>query len=139
MQTIGTPGFAALPASAVAGPVFVLSGVASLLYAQLPQPIAIRPEDVAGVMMILIPATVIGFLLAYIPNFVGSLIMEVVARHSETAREPILWVAAGALAGVGITALFAGFDPAGAAFRADRHLRFCAWICRRQFDWSRMR
>ncbi|HST37278.1 MAG TPA: hypothetical protein VLK25_11695 [Allosphingosinicella sp.] len=135
MKVIGTPVGAAVPASLVAGPVFVLSYAASLVYARLPHPIVVDPETLLGLATILLPATIVGFMIGYCVNIVGALIMAALSNHIRLVREPPAWVAAGAAIGGSIAFLLDGYGRDGPAFALIATSAICAGLCRRGFDW----
>ncbi|HEV2816575.1 MAG TPA: hypothetical protein VGW40_05070 [Allosphingosinicella sp.] len=85
----------------------------------------------------MIPATIFGGLLAFIPNLFGSLLMASLAERHAAARDPIAWTAAGALAGAGIAWTWPGFGgepPIGFALVLTSAV--CARLCRAQFEWA---
>ncbi|MEA3048982.1 MAG: hypothetical protein QOG84_818 [Sphingomonadales bacterium] len=101
MTTVASPVFAALPASAAAGPVFVLSLAAAQIYSFMPEPVPIDPASLAMTLALLIPAAVAGFLISFLPNAIGAHILSRAGEFSETARAPISWIAVGAALGLG--------------------------------------
>jgi len=126
---------AALAASLAAGPVFLLSLIAAAGYMTLPQPIPIDSSAAIGIPMALIPATVVGFVLAFAPNLLGSAMMAWIAETHAPARDPLAWVAAGALIGAGLAAAFGGLQSPG-GFATIFTSAVCARICRAQFEWD---
>jgi hypothetical protein len=126
---------AALAASLVAGPVFLLSLIAATIYVTLPDPVPLDPSTVFGIVLALIPATIVGFVLAFAPNLLGSAVMAGFAEAHEAVRDPFVWVGAGALAGTGLAALFAEIQSPG-GFATIVTSAVCARICRAQFDWG---
>jgi hypothetical protein len=144
VKTIGSPVFAALPASAAAGPVFLLSLLAAQAYAILPEPVAIEAGGVAGFMVIaLVPTIIVGFLISFVPNAIGAYVLSKAGETSETARAPIFWVGAGAMLGFGAAVLFGAFQPF-ASFQDSAPVIFalvltsavCAGLCRARTRWE---
>jgi hypothetical protein len=135
MKTVGNPLAAAITASLPAGPLFVLSYAAAFAYGQLPAPIVVDAPSLVGLALLLIPATIVGFFIGFALNLVGATIMSALAKHSETAREPVVWIAAGAGAGALLAYLFDVFTPEGPGFALIATSAACAAFCRRGFDW----
>jgi len=136
MSLHGSPGCgAALAASLAAGPIFLLSLIAALAYMTLPQPIPLDASAAIGIPLALIPATIVGFILAFVPNLLGSAVMAWIAEAHEAARDPIAWVAAGALVGAGLAASFGGLQSPG-GFATIFTSAVCARICRARFEWD---
>ena len=133
MPLHGSPGCgAALAASLVSGPVFLLSLTAALAYMTLPDPVPLEPSALFAVALALIPATIVGFVLAFVPNMLGAAMMAWIAEAHEAARDPLAWAAAGALLGTGLAAMFTGvLSPGG--FATILTSAVCARICRAQF------
>jgi len=137
MRTVGTPGYAAIIASTAAGPLFLLSLTGATLYLRMPEPIPVDPSALLGIAAMLVPAFVIGFVLAFVPNLLGASAMATLAERRDAARAPFAWTAAGALAGTGIAALFADFnDDRSVAFALILTSAACARICRAQLHWE---
>ncbi len=137
MRTIGSPGYAAIIASTAAGPLFLLSLTGAMLYLQLPEPIPVDPNALLGIGAALVPAFVVGFLLAFLPNLLGASLMATLAELHEGARTPFAWTAAGALAGTGIAAAFTDFSGDwSSAFALILTSAVCARICRAKLDWE---
>ena len=131
-----TPGAApALIASLVAGPVFLLSLIAAAAYLTLPQPISLDASVAIAIPMALIPATIVGFVLAFVPNLLGSAVMAWIAETHQAARDPLAWAAAGALSGAGLAASFSSLQSPG-GFATIVTSAVCARICRSQFEWE---
>jgi hypothetical protein len=140
MRSKGSPGYAAIVASAAAGPIFLVSLFAAILYLQMPSAIPFGAGEAAALLWasaLLVPSFVIGFFLALLPNLVGASAMATLAESVEEARAPIAWVAAGALGGAGIAVLTSGFgsDPP-IAFALVVTGGLCAGLCRRTFAWD---
>ncbi len=136
MKTRGSPLAAATFASLSAGPLFVMIVIVSGYVTSVPAAVPIPLEFVPTVTLILFLSFFIGAILAFIPILIGCSLMSVAGELSETAQDPLAWVAAGALSGAGIAALTAGFDD-GAPLAAALILTaaICALICRSQFGW----
>jgi hypothetical protein len=140
MKTKGSPGYAAIVASSAAGPIFLISLFAAILYLQTPSAIPFGVGEAAALAAgsaLLVPAFLVGFFLALLPNLVGASVMAALAETVEEARAPVAWVAAGALGGAGIAVLSSGFgsDPP-IAFALIVTGGLCAGICRRTFAWD---
>jgi len=136
MSLHASPGCgAALAASLAAGPVFLLSLIAAMVYVTLPAPIPLDASAAIGIPLALIPAMIVGFVLAFVPNLLGSAVMAWIAEGHEAARDPLAWVAAGALIGAGLAASFSGLQSPG-GFATIFTSAVCARICRAQFEWE---
>ena len=133
MKLVGTPLGATLIASLPAGPLFVTTGALELLYATVPAPISIDPVNLFAFVITLFVSLVPGFLLAFIPVFLGAAFMVRAGEISETARDPVSWVVAGTAAGAFIAFLIDAqmFAP---PFIGTSGI--CAWFCRRQLEWE---
>ena len=138
MTTRGSPGYAAIVASAAAGPVFLASLGAAIFYLQMPRAIAVEELASAALgLAIVIPAFLVGFVLAIMPNVIGAAVMATLSESFGVAREPAIWVMAGGLAGAGIAALTSGFGPEPPiGFALIVTGAVCAAICRRSFTFE---
>jgi ABC-type thiamin/hydroxymethylpyrimidine transport system permease subunit len=136
MKTRESPFFAAIYASAAAGPMFLLSLAAAEAYKFLPQPIPFDPTYLVFLIW-LVPAFVVGFIISFVPNAIGAHLLSKAGEVSEAAREPLIWIGAGAAAGFGLALLFRTFqysDPG--TFALVLTSASCAGICRAWTAWD---
>ena len=123
-------------ASLVAGPSFVTLAVAASLYSQVPNPIAIQPHEVGVFAIALIPSTIIGALIAFIPALMANWLLTALASKLPLFRSPMLWIAIGAAAGYGMATLadFGALDEL--VFASSGTGAICAAICRSRLAYS---
>lgn len=145
MKVNGSPVFAAFATSAAAGPMFVTFTALAYLYLQIPHTVAFGAEDLGTFVLMMVPAAIVGFILAFVPNLLGSAVMATIGESAEWGRSPLAWSLAGGLAGTGLVLLFAprdglfadvGQEGGAAAFALIATSAICARICRGQFDWE---
>ena len=105
-----SPGLGAAMASLAAGPSFVTLFVLESLYARIPAAIVVSPREILAVAAVMVPALLVGFLIAFVPNVVGSQLMEALSRRSDLARLPAAWTIAGAASGAAIAAAVSAND-----------------------------
>lgn len=89
----------------------------------------------AGFVLLVLPfvACPVGFVIAVVPNFVGSLGLHALGVQNDASRLPVFWgMIGGLVAGGGVGATGAPFELA-AAFAATGSA--CALICRSGADW----
>jgi hypothetical protein len=136
-------GWGILWGSIAAGPIFVATTCAILLYAELPKAIAIETswfelDTVMGLILAAVPVTLLGFILALIPNAFGATIIGNLGRHVPFARLPLTWAAAGIVMAVIPISLFGGFRGDQAATAAGLIITsgICALVCRKHTRWS---
>jgi hypothetical protein len=129
--------FTPLLASAAAGPVFVLSLAAAQVYSLMPEPVPIDPTALVMILLLLVPATVVGFLISFLPNAIGAHILSAAGEASEAARAPISWIAVGAALGFGLAMMF-GAPPDGGpvTFALVFTSAACAGLCRARTRWE---
>lgn len=135
MNFTGSPGIAAIPAAAAAGPLFMIGISAAHLYGGLPRPIVVAPEEFLLFAFSLVPAALIGFVIAYLPILVGTLLMRALSERSAFAREPIVWMGAGAALVAAIIMLIDAEIGGAGSFALIATGAACAGLCRRQFTW----
>lgn len=129
-------------ASLAAGPVFLLGLAASAWAATAASPVPI-PADLGfgtfGVVVVTIPAIVVGFVLAIVPNILGATVMTRLGRRNVAMRLPIAWALAGGLA-TGLPFELLSIAPAGddriGVFAFVFTGTCCALICRRRAEWA---
>ncbi|UIJ43681.1 hypothetical protein LZK98_11320 [Sphingomonas cannabina] len=122
-------------ATIAAGPVFVASvGVAVL--ALSPGPIAITSE-LTFALMILLPAIVIGAIIAAIPVTVGAMAMGWLGDRNPAFQLPIMWALAGAATAGGWTP-FVSLGPDEEPFKLALAMTgaISALICRHWLVWA---
>ena len=141
MRVTGPCLFAALPASATAGPIFLLSLSAIHAYSQLPEPIPFDGNAALlllfSFLVMLVPTIMVGFVLSFLPNALCTHILTLAGESSETAREPVLWMGIGGLLGLGIAILFGAFEASIAVTLALMTTSIaCAGICRSRTCWE---
>ena len=137
MRSVGSPVIAALPASAAAGPIFVLSLAAAQAYALVPEPVPFDPGVLLMLLATLVPTALFGFIIAFLPNAIGTHVLSVAGESSETARAPMFWIGVGAALGFGFAMLFGAFEaslPAGFALVVTS--AGSAGLCRRGIAWE---
>ena len=119
---------AAVVASTVAGPIFVIVAAFAETILLVPQPIGVSADEAAAFFVILLTAEIVGFFLAIVPNLIGTSLLSGAAGHNQTARMPETWVGAGAASGA---LLAAAVGAAGiTAFALIATSASCAAICR---------
>jgi hypothetical protein len=123
----------AVRASLVAGPVFLVSLIifGGLLEIATRDP-HWRPP-VREIASLVLPAFIVGFLLALLPNLIATGVMKALSRQMAEFRRPLAWVAVGALLGGALAFLFgARFDSGGLDSLAAMAVTggVCARICR---------
>jgi hypothetical protein len=135
----GTPptGSVAL-ASFAAGPIFLVSTALAALYLELPRPVplALRYEEIALVFMAFIPAIFIGFLLSFVPNFLGSRLLLFTGGALPAARGRVVWTGTGALLGAAIACLTGAITEPAFGFGLIATSACCAAICRLSAYWD---
>lgn len=121
-------------AALIAGPCFVLSTSAAVLYGRIPEPIIITPGEFFGLLFLMIPASLVGFILGFLPSLLGSVIMGWLARHIPALRLAPIWtLVGGALAGI---PYFMEPEDASFGFAFVVTGAICATICRRHWRWD---
>jgi hypothetical protein len=122
---------AAALASLAAGPIFLTSSSLVDLYLRVPAPIEIDGSVISAFLLFMLPATLIGALLAFVPNMLGTLVMVLWSRRSWLARTPPAWMLVGAASGGGLACALTdgGPDlvPTAAMFLTGG---LCAALCR---------
>ena len=126
---------ALLPAFA-AGPLFVATYACASLYLQMPRPILLEPSEMASLLVIMVPASLVGFVIGFVPIALGGAIMAALSERFEEARLPQSWAAAGALAGAGLDRLLFAQTPWSGPqdFAIIATSAACATLC-----WAMMR
>ena len=93
-------------ASLLAGPVFVTSCALASLYLKLPKPVVVSGSEFGLFLVLLGPALIAGFLLAFVPVAIGTAALVALGERSPAFRSPGMWSAVGAAIGIGlVTAL----------------------------------
>jgi hypothetical protein len=124
-------GAAAALASLTAGPIFITALPVADLYLRLPAPIVIDGSDILTLVQLVPLVALIGALIAFVPNMLGTLIMAQWSRRSWLARTPPAWIVVGGASGGGLGYLSTGDWPdhvLTAAFILTGGL--CAALCR---------
>ena len=119
-------------ASIAAGPIYVVALTFSGVFQLAGQDPYWRPQ-ILEMLSLLLPSFIVGFLLAIVPNLLGTMAMTALSRRSDEARHPAAWVAAGAFSGAALAFLFgARFDPDGLGAISALAVTggACAGICR---------
>lgn len=135
MNFSGSPGIAAIPAAAAAGPLYIASAAAAHLYGQVPRPVVVTLPEFLMFAFSLVPAALIGFVIAYLPILVGTLLMRALSEQSAFAREPIVWMGAGAALVAAVMLLIDAEIGGVGSFALIATAAACAGLCRRQFTW----
>ena len=131
---------AAALASLIAGPAFITAFPLIEFYRSLPAPIEIDGADILSLLQIMPTFALIGALIAFIPNLVGTLVMSRWSYRSWLARTPLAWIVAGGISGGAIGYLLTGGDTIlglTPAFVVTGGL--CAGMCRLLVDLGRTR
>ncbi len=123
-------------ASLAAGPIFLVSTGLASAYLQLPRPVSVDPAQVAPLILLFIPAIIIGFVLSFIPNLIGSSLLRFTGGAFPTARARPVWIGAGALAGTAIAWSIGAFAGPAYAFGLIFTSAGCAAICRLSAYWD---
>lgn len=107
-----------MPATLAAGPLFLLGMVIGAL---INDPAAAIPLDIwpdeTSLLLILVelPAgllfvTIIGSLIAFVPNLIGATVMAWLSDRNEGAQLPVTWAIVGGLASAGFASFVVGDD-----------------------------
>ena len=123
------PAHSALVASLAAGPLFVLM-IGLLAVATSSRPIAVDPtivDAIVGLPLVI----VFGFMLALLPNLLGSALLDTLARHHEGWRLPVIWGLVGAAGGYAATWIGGTAPDPLVAAALSLTGAGCALICRR--------
>lgn len=94
----------------IAGPLFVSLVLATMLYAQLPQAIAIDLKAIAALPVILLLAAIFGPFIACIPIAIGTVAMHGLSRSCRLLDSPLIWLLTGAAIGTGTSYATGLFD-----------------------------
>ncbi|HEY5711867.1 MAG TPA: hypothetical protein VIT38_08225 [Allosphingosinicella sp.] len=134
-------GAAALIASVLAGPIFVLTFALSLYVRQIPDPILLPDlnfQFLSLALIVIIPMVMVGFMVSLFPNLIGAAVMTEFANHHEAAQSPLVWIVAGAAVGTGIAWLgyYQELDPLN-FFPPIATSAACAGLCWHFMGWSR--
>ena len=130
-------GFGPLFAAIAAGPIFLTALMLGMGYASLPQAIPVDPDAPLVVLVYLIPATIVGILLAIIPCMIGCALMAHLGRIVPFMRLPPFWALAGMLPivlGIAVTGFESEAAPAYFALLTTGAA--CALICRKFTCWE---
>ena len=134
MERTGSVGTAAAVASLFAGPLFLTTTAAAGFYLELPKPVIITGPQLMAFLIWLIPATLVGMIIAFPLNVIGSAWMVAMADSTEAARIPAVWALAGAGIGAAIGSLF--WPNYELSFALASTAAICATICRSYVDWE---
>ena len=122
---------AVITASAAAGPLFIAWMALLSLIEHFPQPVVITFFEISLFLGLLVPALVVGAILALLPNLIGTALMRLLAEHVEIARAPFVWAAAGAIVGGSIGLLLGWTYTDSTVLALALTGAGCAWICSR--------
>ncbi|UZK67104.1 hypothetical protein [Sphingomonas sp. M1-B02] len=86
-------------AGVAAGPMFLITTGAAMLYLSLPAPILIEPYEIVMAAVLLLPASIFGAFIGLPVSALGCLAMARLGYSFAAARSPLAWGLAGALAG----------------------------------------
>jgi hypothetical protein len=138
MKAAGSPVFAAFAASAAAGPLFLALCACAYLYGQLPHPITVAAADFGMFAALMAPAFIVGFIIAFVPNLLGSAVMATIGESADWGRSPVAWSLAGGFAGAGLALLFYPRDAEAwpGIFALVLTSAICARICRAFMAWE---
>jgi hypothetical protein len=137
MKRARSPLYSAIVPSAAAGPVFLLSLAATYAYGLVPRSIDVPLVYLPAFLLALVPATIIGFLLSYLPNAFGTFILSAAGEISEVGREPAVWLLVGAGLGFLIALLFdVAPDNDIGTFALVATSAISAGLCRAQTRWE---
>lgn len=119
-----------------AGPLFLVSTALAAFYLQLPEPLVV-PLDVAGLfVMILVPSVIVGSLLSFVPNWIGSRLLLLIGEILPASRSRLVWLGAGILLGSLIAWLASAFDSPPIAFGLIATSACSAAISRHSACWD---
>jgi hypothetical protein len=136
MKTARSPWYNAIVPSVAAGPIFLVGLAAAQAYGQVPKPIDVELAFLAVGLLVAIPAAIVGFVLSYFVNAIGTAILSAAGEVGEMGRDPLLWVAVGAATGMLLSILFGAFPDSGVAtFALIFTSSICAGLCRAQTRW----
>ncbi|MFL6859054.1 MAG: hypothetical protein ACJ8EB_14275 [Allosphingosinicella sp.] len=130
--------FSPLLAAITAGPVFILSMGAAMLYLQLPRPIIVPLRDVPSFILILQVAAMVSLIVALIPALIATHLLAAAGECWPAARDTGLWLAAGMLVGAAPPLLDLGSGALTPAILLPWALTgaWTAWMCRRGVEWD---
>lgn len=121
------------PAALAAGPIFLTAAALATLYLELPRPVVVPLQSILHFLFLLIPATVVGTILATLPVLLAAAMLHWLGRHSDVLRSTMAWVAVGAGAGALLAWLIdTGFQERQLGFALTATAATCALITRRR-------
>ena len=128
---------AILYACLLAGPVFLTSTALASLYLKLPQPILVSGSEFGLFLMMMLPALIVGFLLALVPVTLGTAALFALGEKNAAFRLPGMWAAVGAASGIALTILFKLEGPwREVSFALVVTSAVCARMARNFVDWT---
>lgn len=123
-------------ASLAAGPIFLASAGLAFAYLELPRPVVVDPAQMVPGLLSFIPAIIVGFILAIVPNLAGSYLMHFTGRAFPATRPRLIWFGTGALVGAAIAGSTGAFAEPAYAFALILTSACCARICRLSACWD---
>lgn len=124
-------------AAVAAGPVFVTVTTLASLYLRLPAAIVVTAEAVGVFCLALIPATLLGAIVALPVNAIGALLMTYLGKHLPVVRSSAAWAIAGGVKGGIVAALLdLGDSEPSLAFGLVVTSALCGWLCSRWLRWA---
>ena len=126
-----------LYACLIAGPVFLTSLVSASLYLKLPQPIVVSAGEFGAFVVLILPALIVGFLLALIPVTIGTAALFTLGEQNAAFRLPGVWTAVGAAIGIALVILLQLAGPwREAGFALVVTSAVCARVARNYVNWE---
>jgi hypothetical protein len=123
-------------ATLAAGPIFLVSTGITALYLQLPRPVGVDPALAAPLLLLFVPAVMIGLVLSIIPNLVGSRLLLFIGRVFPAARGYPVWIGTGALYGTALAFETGVFAAPAVAVGLIVTSACCAGLCRLSAFWD---
>ncbi len=131
----GTLAGGVLLAGAASGPFFVLSTGLATLYLRLPHPIILDAGEVAGVIVLMIPAFFVGAVIGTSISAVGANVMVLIGSQFAIARPKPVWTMTGLAIGIAFAKATGMIQSPEAAFGFIATCTLCAWLCSRGVEW----
>jgi hypothetical protein len=125
----GIPATAAF-ASLIAGPAFFTALQLVEGNRQMPAPSEIGEADILAFLQFMPSVSVLGALIAFVPNLVGTLVMSRWSSQSWVARTPVAWIVAGGAFGAMIIYVLMSGHTGGLTPAFVLTGGLCAAVCR---------
>jgi hypothetical protein len=125
-----------IAASVASGPIFLLSLGAATLYREIPKPIEIEFLQAVSLLMLAVPASIVGLFLSMLPNLCGTFALQRLGGRVALTRAVPIWIAVGGGFGWVIASLVGALDNPNVTFALVFTSAACAYICRRGVQWN---